>query len=342
MKVYGIVALALVSSVACGDGSRVKPDGSGAGSSPAAETITVYSGRNEKLIAPLIARFEQESGITVRVRYGDTAELAATLMEEGKRTPADVFVSQDGAALGAVSRAGMFVPLSADLQSAVPARFRSSEGDWVGISGRARSIVYDPARIRVDELPESLVALGHRRYHGRFGLAPANGSFQAHMAVYHAVNGREALENLLRSLVANDPRRYPKNNTIVEAVMRGEIDFGLVNHYYTWQAKTEYPDASVENFFMPEGEASSFVNVAGAGILKQGDAAERFVRFLLSDGAQQYFATETFEYPLVEGVEPSIELQPLGEIRTPDVSMSEVSDLIGDTLVLIQRTGLLR
>jgi iron(III) transport system substrate-binding protein len=342
VKAYGIVALALLSGVACGGDSRAMREGSETGLSATAETITVYSGRNEKLIAPVIARFEEESGIRVRVRYGDTAELAATLMEEGKRTPADVFVSQDGAALGALSRAGMFVPLPADLLALVPARFRSSEGEWIGMSGRARSVVYDPARTRVEELPKSLEALGDRRYHGRFGLAPANGSFQAHMAVYHAVRGREALERLLRSVAANEPRRYPKNTTIVEAVMRGEIDFGLVNHYYTRQAKHEYPGASVENFFMPEGDASSFVNVAGAGILRQGDAAERFVRFLLSAGSQQYFASETFEYPLVDGVEPSIELQPLGEIGTPDVSMSEVSDLIGDTLVLIQRTGLLR
>jgi iron(III) transport system substrate-binding protein len=341
MKHYGAFALALLLGVACGDRAGVHGEGSGSGASPA-ETITLYSGRNEKLIAPLIARFEEESGIRVRVRYGDTAELAATLMEEGRRTPAEVFISQDGAALGAMSRRGMFVRLPADLQSAVPERFRSSEGDWVGISGRARSIVYDPARIRADDLPNTLMALGDRRYQGRFGLAPANGSFQAHMAVYHAVHGREALESLLRSLVANDPRRYPKNSTIVEAVMRGEIEFGLVNHYYTWQAKSEYPDASIENYFMPEGEASSYVNVAGVGILKESSAAEQFVRFLLSADAQQYFARETWEYPLVEGVETSSELQPLREIRTPDVSMSEVSDLIGETLTLIQRAGLLR
>ncbi|MBW3670420.1 MAG: ABC transporter substrate-binding protein [Acidobacteria bacterium] len=194
----------------------------------------------------------------------------------------------------------------------------------------------------MEDLPKNLEAVGDARYRGRFGIAPTNGSFQAHMAVYHAVHGPDELENLLSRLAANEPRRYPKNSTIVEAVMRGEIDFGLVNHYYLWQAKKENPEASVENFFMPEGEASSFVNLAGAGVLKESEAAQAFVRYLLSADAQNYFATETFEYPLAEGIEPSVELQPLSEIRTPEVPLARVSELLPETLTLIQRSGLIQ
>ncbi|MBW3563845.1 MAG: iron ABC transporter substrate-binding protein [Acidobacteria bacterium] len=334
--------LVLLTVAACG-GER--PAGTAVDSGEPAQSeqsITVYSGRNEKLIAPLIERFEQESGLDVQVRYGDTAELAATLMEEGDRTPASLFISQDAAALGALSDAGLLLPVPADLLERVPSRFRSPDGDWIGLSGRARSVVYDPARISVEDLPKSLDDLRDPRYRGRFGVAPSNGSFQAHMAVYDVLHGQERLEELLAGMVANEPHRYPKNSTIVEAVMRGEIDFGLVNHYYLWQAKSEDPAASVENFFMPEGEGSSFVNLAGAGMLKRSDAAERLLRHLLSDGSQEYFATETFEYPLVAGVEPSVELLPLAEIRTPDVPMAEVSNRLGETLTLIQRSGLLQ
>jgi iron(III) transport system substrate-binding protein len=332
-----LLAILLVS--ACG-GERA-PGAPGAADS-AGGVLTVYSGRNEKLIEPLIERFRRETGIAVRVRYGDTAELAATLMEEGGRTPAAVFIAQDAAALGALSDREVFRPLPEELLGMVPERFRSPKGDWVGLSGRARSVVYDPERISPAELPESLEAVGDPRYRGRFGLAPTNGSFQAHMAVYQAVHGREKLDKLLRAFAANQPRRYPKNSTIVEAVMSGEIEFGLVNHYYLWQAKKENPDTRVANFFMPEGEASSFVNVAGAGILSSGANAERFVAYLVSPDAQRYFATETFEYPLTEGAEPVAGLQPLDDIRTPDVSMGRVSDLLGDTLVLIQRSGLVQ
>lgn len=338
---FVIPALLLAFAVGCG-GERAAD--SAATSEPAASNlvITVYSGRNEALIEPLIDRFRKESGIDVKVRYGDTAELAATLMEEGARTPADVYIAQDAGALGALSERGLFQPLPDGVIQKVPARFRSPSGDWVGVSGRARSVVFDPAKIREADLPRTLEAVGDPRYRGRFGVAPTNGSFQAHMAVYHAVNGREALETLLAALAANEPRRYPKNSTIVEAVRRGEIDFGLVNHYYLWQAKKEQPDLALANYFMPEGEASSFVNVAGVGILKRHPASEQFVAYLLSNDAQQYFATETFEYPLVEGVQPSGELQPLTQIRTPEVSMARVSELLPETLTMIQRSGLVQ
>lgn len=332
-----LLAILVVSG--CG-GERASATGDAAGS--AGETLTVYSGRNEKLIEPLIEMFRRETGIDVQVRYGDTAELAATLMEEGSRTPAAVFIAQDAAALGALSDRRIFRPLPQNILGAVPERFRSPKGDWVGISGRARSVVYDPERISVEDLPKSLQAVSDPRYRGRFGLAPTNGSFQAHMAVYQAVHGREELEKLLRALAANQPRRYPKNSTIVEAVMGGEIDFGLVNHYYLWQAKKENPETTVANFFMPEGEASSFVNVAGAGVLAASENAERFIAYLVSPEAQRYFATETFEYPLTEGADPVAGLQPLDDIRTPNVSMGKVSDLLGETLGLIQQSGLVQ
>lgn len=328
--------LAMLVVSACG-GERTVPTPDAAG-----EILTVYSGRNEKLIEPLIERFRKETGIEVQVRYGDTAELAATLMEEGARTPAAVFIAQDAAALGALSDRQVFRPLPEQLLGMVPERFRSPKGDWVGLSGRARSVVYAPERISPEELPRSLEAVGDPRYRGRFGVAPTNGSFQAHMAVYQAVHGREELEKLLSALAANEPRRYPKNSTIVEAVMSGEIDFGLVNHYYLWQAKKENPETTVANFFMPEGEASSFVNVAGAGVLAASENAERFIAYLVSPDAQQYFATETFEYPLTDGADPVAGLQPLGDIRTPDISMGTVSDLLGETLVLIQQSGLVQ
>jgi iron(III) transport system substrate-binding protein len=253
-----------------------------------------------------------------------------------------VFIAQDAAALGALSDRQIFRPLPEQLLGMVPERFRSPKGDWVGLSGRARSVVYHPGRISPADLPASLEAVGDARYRGRFGLAPTNGSFQAHMAVYQAVHGRAELEKLLRALAANQPRRYPKNSTIVEAVMSGEIDFGLVNHYYLWQAKKENPETTVANFFMPEGEASSFVNVAGVGMLASSENAERFIAYLLSPEAQRYFATETFEYPLTSGAEPLPGLQPLDGIRTPDISMGEVSDLLGETLVLIQQSGLVQ
>ena len=305
------------------------------------KSVVLYSGRNEKLIAPLLQRFTEQTGIKVEARYGETAEMAATLIEEGQRTPADVFLSQDAAALGAIAGAGIAKPLPEDVTAGVPARFVGPDRRWVGVSGRARTIVYNPDRIRTGQLPQSLTDIASRRYRERWGVAPLNASFQAQMAVYHALNGPEALDQLLRAMVDAQPRRYAKNSAIVEAVALGEIDFGLVNHYYAWEAKKERPDLPIANYFMPMGDASSFVNVAGVALLDDTDPeAMALIRFLLSAEAQTYFATETFEYPLIEGVQPPVELQPLAELRTPEIDYARVSQVLPETLSMINGSGL--
>lgn len=304
--------------------------------------ITVYSGRNEKLIGPLIDRFQKERGIEVNVRYGDTAEMAATLLEEGTRTPADVFISQDAAALGAVTGANMARPLPADVVTLVPATFRGPEAKWVGISGRARSLVFNSQRMKPEALPQSLKQLTEPRFKGKFGLAPTNASFQAHMAVYNVLHGEAALETLLKGIVENHPKRYSNNAMIVQAAGAGEIDFGLVNHYYTLQAKKRKADLPVANHFLSENDGSGFVNVAGVAVLSDKPAATEFTRFLLSEEAQRYFASETFEYPLVPSVQTSAELPAIDSLKTPAVDYAQVSKVLPRTLELINSSGLTR
>jgi iron(III) transport system substrate-binding protein len=313
--------------------------------SPGAEhdrALVVYAGRSESLVGPLLEAIERETGIRIEVRYGGSSELAATILEEGENSPADLFLSQDAAALGALSRAGRLRSLAPEILEAVPPEFRSNRDDWVGLSGRARTLVYEPSRIAESELPQSLEAIGSEQYRGRFGIAPTNGSFQAHMAVYRAVNGAEALDALLESIASNDPQAFPKNSAVVEGVIAGEIDFGLVNHYYLWRARKEDPSVTALNYFVPGGTASSFVNVAGAGVLSDASAAHELVGVLLSERAQEYFARETYEYPLIDSVAPSVELLPLTEVRSPNVDFAEVAAVFEETLGAIDRSGLIR
>ena len=309
---------------------------------PEPESLTVYSGRNERLIGPLLERFREQTGIDVRVRHGSTSELTAMLMEEGPRTPADLFISQDAAALGALSVAGMLAPIAPELLDRLAPRFRSAHGDWIGLSGRARVVVYNTDRITPDALPQRLEEVVEPRFRGKFGVAPTNASFQAHMSMYGALNGEEALDNLLRQLVAVEPRRYPKNSPIVEAVINGEIDWGLVNHYYLWRALKENPDAPAKNFFMKEGTGSHFINVAGAGMLRDTPSARRMLDFLLREEAQRYFAEETHEYPLLPGVEAPAGLPPLNELPAQQVDYQQVASTLDKTLDLIRQSGLLQ
>lgn len=338
-KLQLLMVTGLVLGLGCGRGD---PDLDATSRAVGEEThsVVVYSGRNESLIGPLLQDFESEQGIEVRVRYADTAELTAVLLEEGANTPADLFISQDAAALGALSKAGRLVSISQEILSRVPLRFQSPQSDWVGLSGRARVVVYNTEAVKPRDLPQSLEAVSEARFKGRFGIAPTNGSFQAHMAVYRAVAGSEDLGALLEGMTLNEPRRYPKNSAIVEAVIAGEVEWGLVNHYYLLRALKENPHAPAANFYMPKGQASGFVNISGAGLLKNGAAATMLLEFLLSDVAQRYFAQETFEYPLVAGIDPSAELEPLEALRTPDVDFGAVSDGFEETLVQISESGL--
>ena len=315
---------------------------------PAAEQVVearpelvVYSGRNESLVGPLFERLGESLGIEIKVRYGGTAELAATLMEEGEATPAHIFLSQDAAALGALAGADLLAVLPQATLDRVAPEFRSPEGEWVGLSGRARCVVYNTELVQPEDLPASLEQVVEPRYRGRFGIAPTNGSFQAHLAVYGTVAGRTALEELLRGLRASEPGRYPKNSAIVEAVIAGEIDFGLVNHYYLLRALAEDPTAPAANYFMPSGGVSSFVNLSGVAVLRSSPESLALVDALLTESAQRYFAEETFEYPLAAGLEAAAGLPPIGDLRAQQLPFDEVAAQLEETLELIAASGLL-
>lgn len=306
--------------------------------------VTVYSGREEELVAPLFELYEEETGNELEVRYGDSAELAATILEEGDNTPADVFFSQDAGALGALEKEGRLGELGEDVLGLVDERYRSRDGRWVGTSGRARVIAYDSRELSESDLPDSVLDLAEPEWKGRVGWAPTNGSFQAFVTALRLTEGDEAAREWLEEMVANGAKSFPDNTSIRDAIAAGEIDVGLVNHYYVAEAQAEEgPDYPVEVYFPPGGDVGALVNVAGAGILagsgRQEEAGE-LVAFLLSPRAQRFFAEETKEYPLIEGVEADPRVVPLEEIEQPRIDLSNLDDLQG-TLTVIEESGAL-
>ena len=308
--------------------------------SSVAQTLTIYSGRNEAFVGPVVAAFEAATGMDVEVRYGDTAPLVAQILEEGSNSPADLLLAQDAGALGAMAAAGMLAPLPREILSQVDARFRSSQGLWVGVTGRARVLVVGPD---LDDLPTSVFELTEERFRGRVGWAPGNGSFQAFVTAMRVIYGEARASEWLRAMVANDTRVYPKNTPIVEAVGRGEIDIGLVNHYYLYRFTAENPDFSARNLFLSDADIGALVNVAGAAVVASSDrqiVAQHFIAFLLSPLAQRHFAAEVNEYPLVPGVLANPELPPLNQLATPDIDLAALSDL-ETTLELLLDTGAL-
>ena len=307
------------------------------------EKLTVYSGREEEYVGPLYEAFEEESGIELDVRYGETAELAATLIEEGENSPADLFFAQDAGALGALEKEGLFVALPDTALDRVPARYRSAEGSWVGTSGRARVVGYNTEKLSETDLPPSILDFTDPKWKGKIGWAPTNGSFQAFVTAMRLTEGEAATEEWLRGIVANDPVVFEDNEAIRDAIASGEIDVGFLNHYYIAEAIAEEgPEYPVRGYH-PPGDVGSLVNVAGIGIVEGTDnsaAAEEFTQFVLSDEQQRYFADEVKEYPLVKAIPADPEVTPIAQIQQPDVQLGELDDLEG-TLDLLQRTGAL-
>ena len=335
--------LALVAALAVAPG--VTACGSSGDSGSDEDALVVYSGRNRDLVGPLLDRFQEKTGTKLSVRYGESPDLAATLIEEGENTPADVFFSQDAGALGALQDEGRLADLPQGVLREVDRRFRSREDAWVGVTARARVIAYDKRELEPADLPRSVLDLTEPAWKGRVGWAPTNASFESFVTALRHLRGDEVARDWLEGMVNNDTRVYTNNIAVRDAIANGEIDAGIINHYYVAEAVAEEgPDYPVGLFFPPNGDPGAMVNAAGVGVLKPTDRSEQaleLVRFLLSEEAQTFFAEETKEYPLAAGVQPEEDLRPLKDIQQPrGLDLSDLSDLAG-TVELIQESGAL-
>ena len=221
---------------------------------------------------------------TVKARYGDSPSLAATLVEEGKNSPADLFFSQDAGSLDAVEKQGLLLKLPADILAKVaPSAFSRRPARWVGITGRSRIIAYGE-KVKASELPDSPLELTDEKWKGRVGWAPTNASMQGYITALRLVEGEDVAKKWLEGMVANDVQVYDSNIPVRDAIAKGEIDLGLINHYYVAEAQAEDPDYPVKVHFPPK-DLGSLVNVAGVGVLASTEnkaQALKFVRQMLS------------------------------------------------------------
>ena len=306
------------------------------------ETLTVYSGRSEEFISPFIEKFTSETGISFDLRYGDSAALAAQLLEEGANSPADLFLSQDAGSLGAASSANLFAQLPTEILSRIDEKYRSPSSDWIGVTGRVRVFAYAPDR--VSSLPKTIDDLTTPQWKGRLGIAPTNGSFQSFVTALIQSRGEAAAEKWLTTIKENDPVLYEKNSQIMEAIDNGQIDIGLVNHYYLWEVAEELGrDINVKIDFFQAGDIGNLTNVSGAAILatsKKQSAARKFVEFLLRDDVQKSFVADTHEYSLVIPTLWPEGLPALKDVKSPAVDLASLADL-RRTQALLVKVGLI-
>lgn len=334
-----LAATAIVLMAAAGCVGEPEPD------------LTIYCGRGESLVGPLVEAFEAETGLRVAIRYGGTADLAAQILEEGDESPADVYYGQDAGALGQLASEGRLRALPAAILNRVPAQFRDPNERWVGTTGRARVFVYNIELLTPEELPATIQGLTDPRWKGRIGWAPTNGSFQAFVTAVRLLEGEDAARTWLEGVLANDPVAYPNNSAIYQAVADGEVELALSNHYYLFRFLAQHgPEFTARTVSPRGGGAGALINISGGGVVNTAsnpEAAERFIAYLLTEAVQARFAGETYEYPLVPGVPTDPAVAPLDTVIPPDympwgglhdLALGDLDDLRG-TLDLLRDVG---
>ena len=310
-------------------------------------SLTIYSGREQPLVKPIMDRFTKDTGIQLNVRYASSTALATALVEEGRNSPADVYWSQEPGTLGLVGARGLLARLPQATVGKVPSRFSTPSRRWVGTSGRSRVLVYNTNELQASDLPASVWGLTNAKWKDKIGIAPTNASFQAFLGATIHLFGEARVRAWLEGLKANDVRFYPNNTTVVQAVGRGDVEVGLVNHYYLYNLLAQTPDLPVRNHWFRDGDPGNLVLAAGVGVVastQKATAARRFVEFLLSKTGQRMIARGpgAAEYPLVRGVSRRPGLRPLTSIKGPKYNLGRLSADLAPAVRLLLEEGYIR
>jgi iron(III) transport system substrate-binding protein len=317
-----------VGQIGSGRAGRGAPGGTSMSEMPALEgELTVYSGRGEFLVGELVSYIDDlYDDLDLTVRYGGSTDLVNQIANEGEGSPADVFYSVNAGALGALADAGRTQALPDDVTEKVREEFRTEQ--WVGTSGRARTIPYNTDEYDEGDLPDDIMAYPEE-FDGDLGWAPSYGSAQAFITAMRILEGEEATREWLEAMVERGAATYPDEFRTCQEIADGEIDAAFTNHYYIQRVLDGNPEAPIATTFT-EGDAGAVFNVAGAAVVdtaSDADLASNFVRHLLSAEAQDYFARSTFEYPLIPEVEPIGDLPSIDELDVPDLDLSQLSNL---------------
>jgi iron(III) transport system substrate-binding protein len=332
IAISSVAILALVLG-ACGGGSSSK------------SSITLYSGQHEQTTTLLVKAFEKQTGIEVKVRFADEATLGSQILQEGGASPADVFFTENTPVLELLREKGALASVQSSTLSAVPSRYDSAKGEWVGVSARVSALVYNTSKLKASELPGSVLELAQPRWKGKVGFAPSETDFQPLVTAIEKLDGRSAAESWLKGLQANG-KVYPDNESVVSQVNNGESELGPINHYYWYRLHKELGSGGTHSalHYFTAGDAGDLVNVSGAAVLKSSShqaAAQRFLAFLVSRLGQRTLAdSDSFEYPLRPGVSPPAGMRPLSQVKRNSLTPAQLGDGSAP-LAMEHRLGLL-
>ncbi len=310
-----------------------------------ANSLTLYNGQHEQTTAKLVAAFERETGIKVNVRSADEATLGNQILQEQGSSPADLFYAENTPVLELLSEHGLLAPVATSTLDAVPHRYNSPQGRWVGVSARVSALVYNPSQLGGAKPPTGLLELASPRWRSKVGFAPSETDFQPLVTSIVKLDGKAAAERWLEALKSS-AKVYPDNETVVAQVNNGQSALGPVNHYYWYRLKAEEGAGGTHSalqYYAP-GDPGDLLSVSGAAVLKSSShqaQAQRFLAFLVSRRGQQILArSDSFEYPLRPGVAPAAGPRPLATLPSNSLTPAELGDG-REALELEQQLGLL-
>jgi iron(III) transport system substrate-binding protein len=308
-------------------------------------TLTLYSAQHEQMTDALAKAFERKTGATVRIRFGEDEGLANQIVQEGSASPADVILSENTPPLELLAEKGLLTKVDSATLAQAPARYDSPSGSWVGVAARETVLVYNPKLISAGQLPMSILDLANARWKGKLAIAPSEPDFVPIVSAVDKLDGRAATTRWLEGFAAN-AKRYNDNEGIVAAVEDGQVDAGIINHYYWYAQVAEVGRANVHSklYYFGHKDPGALVDISGAGALKSGNhhaLAQRFLAFLLStEGQSAMTHSGDWEYPLNASVAPPPGLKPFASLEPPDVGPADLGDGSA-ALKLMQQAGLL-
>ena len=343
-KAWRVIGMAVTAGMLT---ASVAACGASRGGDAPANGLVLYNGQHEQTTQALVSAFEKQTGIQVMVRNGDEDQLAEQIMQEGSRSPGDVFYTENSPALMKLAGQHLLAPVDKATLAAVPSADSSPAGNWVGVTARISALVYNTNALKPSQLPTSVMDLANPKWAGKLGIAPGETDFQPIITSIADTYGSAAALAWLKGVKANAGSHiYPDNETLTSEVNSGQVEIGLINHYYWYRLRAELGAGAVHSalhFFAP-GDPGYVLNVSGAGILASSThqaAAQKFLAFLISAAGQRIIAqSDSFEYPLRPGVAANSQLPPLSSLHPdPADTIAKLGD--GSTaLQLLQQAQL--
>ncbi|KJZ50686.1 MULTISPECIES: iron ABC transporter substrate-binding protein [Pseudomonas] len=306
--------------------------------------IVVYNAQHEGLTKAWVEGFTQETGIPVTLRNGDDTEMGNQIVQEGAASPADVFLTENSPAMVLVDNAGLFTPVDKNTLEQIDSAYRPAHGKWVGIAARSTVFVYNPSKLSESNLPKSIMDLADPSWKGRWAASPGGADFQAIVAAILEQKGEAATLEWLKAMKTNYAN-YRGNSSVLKAVNAGQIDSGVIYHYYSLvdQSKTGENSKNTALYYFKHKDPGAFVSISGGGVLassKHKEQAQAFLKYITGKDGQAVLKNgKSFEYAVGKNAESNPKLVPLNQLDAPTVDASKLDSK--KAVELMTQAGLL-